>query len=239
MDDRRAPPEEGRSLQGQGVSDSARADVPTELAHLLDASEEDHSDRAWDEFLSAYGHLFLRTAKYTHRGADASMDAYAYVLERVRENGFRASAKFSGGDGAALSRWLVVVARRLCSDFRRERYGRVRPATPEVDREARRRLVDEIWDPRDSSELPAPSSSSPEWELRRKEHRRALEDVMNALEPRDQLLLALRFENGLSARRISEIMDWPTPFHAYRKLNKLLGALRTQLKERGVEDPNP
>ena len=56
-----------------------------------------NSDRAWDEFLSAYGHLFLRTAKYTHRGPDASMDAYAYVLERVRENGFQRLRSSLGG----------------------------------------------------------------------------------------------------------------------------------------------
>jgi len=167
------------------------------------------------------------------------MDAYAFILERIRQNDFQRLRRFSGGDEAALSRWLVVVARRLCSDFRRKRYGRVRDATPEVETEARRRLVDEVWEPRESSELPAPSSSNPELELRRQEHRKALEDAVGELEPRDQLLLAYRFENGLSARRIAEIMDFPTPFHVYRRLNRLLEGLRTQLKERGVEGPNP
>ena len=212
---------------------------PRELTRLLNARNAAESNRAWADFLSSYGHLLLKTAQYTHRNHDASMDAYAFVLERLRQSEFRRLRAFTGGDAAALSRWLVVVARRLCLDFRRERYGRPRASVPEAERDARRRLVDEIWDEREPSELPGPSSSNPEWLLRSDQHRRALEAVVGELEPRDQLLLALRFENDLSARRIAEIMDWPTPFHVYRRLKTLLAALRTGLQARGVEDPDP
>ena len=96
--------------------------APHELSELLSAVTEADENQAWDAFLSAFGHLLLKTARYTHRGPDSSMDAYAFILEKLRHNGFQRLRKFSGGDEEALSRWLVVVARRLCSDFRRHRH---------------------------------------------------------------------------------------------------------------------
>ena len=213
--------------------------LPSELVLLLRTTDQADSDRAWDAFLSSYGHLLLRTAQYTHREHDASMDAYAYVLEQLRRDGFKRLRAFSGDGAEHLSRWLVVVARRLCLDFRRQRYGRNRDATPDIDRKARRRLVDQVWDSQDPAELPGSSSSNPEWQLRNQDREQALAEVLDQLEPRDQLLLALRFENGLSARQIAGIMHWPSTFHVYRRLNKLLPDLRSRLLDRGVEDPAP
>lgn len=211
----------------------------SQLVPLLRAQDATQSDHAWDAFLSSYGHLLLRTAQYTHRDHDAAMDAYAYVLEHLRQDDFKRLRAFKGRGEDHLSRWLVVVARRLCLDFRRQRYGRNRDSTPDTDRQARRRLVDEVWDARDPAELPGSSNSNPEWQLRNQECQEALAEVLEQLDPRDQLLLALRFENGLSARQIAGIMHWPSTFHVYRRLNKLLPDLRSRLRERGVQDPNP
>ena len=212
---------------------------PSTLVLLLRAPDAAQSDNAWDAFLSSHGHLLLRTAKYTHRDHDAAMDAYSYVLEQLRRDNFKRLRAYNGNDSDHLNRWLVVVARRLCLDFRRQRYGRNRDATPDIEREARRRLVDKLWDPQDPAELPGSKDSNPEWHLRNQEWQQALAEVLEQLEPRDQLLLALRFENGLSARRIAGIMHWPSTFHVYRRLNKLLPELRSRLRERGVEDPTP
>ncbi len=211
--------------------------LPSELVLLLRATDVPQSDCAWDTFLSSYGHLLLRTAQYTHREHDASMDAYTHVLEQLRQNDFKRLRAFNGDGKDHLSRWLVVVARRLCLDFRRQRYGRNRDTTPEIDREARRRLVDQVWDHQDPADLPGSTSSNPEVQLRNQEREQALAEVLDQLEPRDQLLLALRFENGLSARQIAGIMHWPSAFHVYRRLNRLLPDLRSRLQERGVEDP--
>jgi RNA polymerase sigma factor (sigma-70 family) len=167
------------------------------------------------------------------------MDAYAYIIERLRHDDFRRLRGFSGGDKEALCRWLVVVARRLCTDFWRQRYGRVRLSTPELDRDTRRRLVDEIWDAREPSELPASRALDPEWKLRQGERREALESAIGELEPQDQLLLGFRFENGLSARQIADLMGFPTPFHVYRHLKRLLKALRTKLESMGIDDSTP
>jgi RNA polymerase sigma factor (sigma-70 family) len=167
------------------------------------------------------------------------MDAYTFILEKLRQDGFRRLGGFSGGDQEALSRWLVVVARRLCTDFWRHRYGRVRSSTPELHRDVRKRLVDEIWDPRDSSEFPTSKSTDPEWELRDRERREALKAVVDGLEPRAQLLVAYRFEEGLSAREISELMNFPTPFHVYRELNRTFKVMKLRLEEMGVDEADP
>jgi DNA-directed RNA polymerase specialized sigma subunit len=66
-----------------------------------------------------------------------------------------------------------------------------------------------------------------------------LERAVGALEPRDRLLLRLRFDDDLSAREVADIMRFPTPFHVYRRLNKVLEILRHSLEQRGVDGPTP
>ena len=239
MDDPRVSPESGIHPAIEEASGSQRSIFPTEILGLLDVRADSPADEAWDAFLSVFGDLLLRTAVYAHRDHDASMDAYAFILEKLIQDDYRRLRNFSGGDREAFTRWLAVVARRLCTDFWRHRYGRARPSTSDLDRDTRRRLVDEIWDPRQSSDLPDPRGSSPEWDLRLQEMKRALDSAVGDLEPRDQLILALRFENGLSARRISDLMGFPTPFHVYRQLNRVLANLRKRLKGEGVDGPEP
>ena len=62
---------------------------------------------------------------------------------------------------------------------------------------------------------------------------------MDELEPRDRLLLALRFDDGRSAREIAAIMRFPTPFHVYRRLTAVLEMLKASLRRRGIEGPTP
>jgi RNA polymerase sigma factor (sigma-70 family) len=200
----------------------------------------------WDAFLASYGEVLLKTAGYAasrtmarERRHDASMDAYVFILEKLREEEFRRLRAFDGEDREAFTRWLVVVARRLCTDFRRKRYGRVRSATDAATRDMRRRLVDELWEKQEPSNLPADPHANPEWDTRYRERHGLLEQVQGELEPRDQLLLAYRFEDDLPARRIAELMGFPSPFHVYRKLKKVLADLRQRLEGLGMEDPDP
>ena len=229
----------GPSPSAEEAGRRASPPFPAALREVLGTPPGLTADGAWDAFLDQFSEVLLRTASYTHHGHDASMDAYAFILERLSRDDHRRLRSFPGGDRDDFTRWLVFVARRLCSDFRRQRYGRARPNTPELERKARRNLVDEIWDPKPASELPAGRTTNPEWTLRERERLGALERAVQELEPRDQLLLALRFEDGHSARRIAEIMDFRTPFHVYRRLNRVLRALRTRLEGMGVVDPAP
>jgi DNA-directed RNA polymerase specialized sigma24 family protein len=145
------------------------ASVPPELADLLSAADEAATTLAWDRFLDSYGDLILRTSRSVNRDHDAAMDAYTHVLERFHANHFARLRRFSGGDGDNLSRWLVVVSRRLCLDLHRQRYGRTREHTPERERLARKRLVDELWEKRKPPDLPDLRAENPEMELRRSE----------------------------------------------------------------------
>ena len=215
------------------------ASVPPELADLLAAADEAAKTLAWDRFLSTFGDLILRSARSVNRDHDAAMDAYAHVLERFRTDDFARLRKFTGGDSDNLSRWLVVVSRRICLDLHRKRYGRPREHTPERERLARKRLVDELWEKRKPPDLPDARAVDPEMELRRGELGAALKEALHALEPADQLLLLLRFDNRLSARRIGEILDYPSPFHVYRRLNGLFDRIRKQLEDRGFTEPEP
>jgi RNA polymerase sigma factor (sigma-70 family) len=216
-----------------------KAEFPAELAELLSAGDELSANTAWERFLSKYGDLLLRTARAVNRDHDAAMDAYTHVLERLRRDGFARLRKFSGGDSDNLSRWLVVVSRRMCLDLHRHRYGRTRGSTPERERIARKRLVDEVWEKRDPADLADPGANNPEIELRRGQLRTVLKEALADLTSREQLLIALRFDNQLSARRIAEILEFPTPFHVYRHLNDILRRIRGQLERAGFTDPEP
>jgi len=216
-----------------------RVSLPPKLAELLSAADETRASSAWDAFLATYGDLILRAARSVNRDHDAAMDAYTHVLERLRADDFARLRKFTGGDSDNLSRWLVVVSRRMCMDLHRQRYGRTREHTPERERLARKRLVDELWEKRKPQDLADPRTDNPEMELRRGELGLALREALASLAPDEQLLLALRFDNQLSARRIAEILDFPSPFHVYRRVNALLARVREQLESRGFTEPEP
>ena len=246
MDDHRAPTPSEHESVSQGPAADGEPLFPPVVAGLLGQVSGASPDQAWDSFLAHYGDLLLKTATYAYRryaakgdAHDAAMDAYTFILEKLREEDFKRLRAFSGEDRDSLSRWLVVVARRLCTDFWRHRYGRVRQTTSETDREARRRLMDEIWDPKDPAELPSRSMTSPDWDLRVEERKEALQTAVRELPARDQLLLALRFEEGLSARRIADLMEFRTPFHVYRQVSRVLASLKNRLEAMGIDGPDP
>ena len=81
--------------------------------------------------------------------------------------------------------------------------------------------------------MPAPLSA--DREAIQAERDAGLRAALGALPAGDRLLLTLRFEDDLSASRISGILGFPTPFHVYRRLNAVLGQLRAALQARGIE----
>ncbi len=118
------------------------ATVPTELSALLELPTTASREQSWKAFLSAYSRLLLHTARSISGDAHAVMDAYTHVLGALREDDFRRLRAYAPDGRTKFTTWLVVVARRLCIDHHRQRYGR----TPEADSEqhgehaARRRL---------------------------------------------------------------------------------------------------
>jgi RNA polymerase sigma factor (sigma-70 family) len=184
--------------------------------------------------------LLLHVARTLRRDYDATMDAYAHMLEQLRRDDFRRLRGYVSDVHSEFTAWLVVVARRLCLDHIRRRYGRPQAPGPRSrdERVVRRHLVDLLAEELDDSRVPD-ETANPETSLRTLELSRALTGALNDLEPRDRLLLKLRFEYALSAREISQVMRFATPFHVYRHLNRLLGLLRATLQRRGIQDSEP
>jgi RNA polymerase sigma factor (sigma-70 family) len=215
---------------------------PQELETLLAAADADR-ETAWAAFLGSFSPLLLHAARTSSSGYDDAMDSYAYVLERLRDNNFSRLRSYTADPRSRFTTWLVLVARRMCIDRKRERYGRApgtgRTPANEDARAARRRLADLTAAEVDLATIEDSQQGNPEEVLRAQELRQMLEAAIEELEPRDQLLLTFRFVDGLSAREIAPLQSWPSPVHVYRRIEYLTARLRRHLTRRGVDDPVP
>lgn len=195
-------------------------------------------DDAWAAFAREYSTLLLHVARSTSRGTDEAMDAYAYLLERLSEDRCRKLRGYAVDPNSKFTTWLVVVARRICIDHHRVKYGRLRDATSSRQRESRerrRRLAELVERLQESEEIADENALSPDREVEASELSGGLSAAISALAPADQLLIRLRFEDGLSAAEIAQILRYPSQFHVYRKINSILAELRADLRSRGFE----
>jgi RNA polymerase sigma factor (sigma-70 family) len=217
--------------------------VPEVLARLLQATNERLRDAAWTEFMDKYSRLLLYVARRNTPDYDGAMDAYAFVLERLREHEMHRLRGYAADGRGKFTTWLVVVSRRLCLDFYRHRYGRAPNPGPTVDvddmRAARRRLVDLALSTGDDSLASQTSDDQTDGNLRREELEHALDVVMKELAAPDRLLLAMRFQDGLSGAEIASLLHFASPFHVYRRVNHLLVGLRERLIALGVRSSAP
>lgn len=216
-------------------------EFPAELRCLLDESTPAGRDDAWARFLDAYSRLVLHVARTTSSEHDDAMDAYTHVLQELRANDFARLRTFSGDGRCKFSTWLVVVIRRLCYDHRRQRYGRsreTRSSTTKVEQNFRRRLRDLSGEDIELTRIPDSAENLDE-HLSARELRGRLAAVVDSLPPNDRLLLALRFEDSLSAQTIARILHLRSPFHVYRRLGAIMRALRSSLAACGFEDAVP
>lgn len=188
--------------------------------------------------MARYSPLLLRVARTTVRDHDGAMDAYARVLEGLRADGFRRLRQFEGDGRSRFETWLAVVARRLCQDHLRARYGQSRNGRRSAALEARARIADLTGADLDL-ELLTENGAGPELSLRRKQLSELLERCVASLPPEDRLLLAWRFEEELSVREIRELTGAPSVFHIYRRLRSILARLRKELEGSGVSGPTP
>lgn len=193
---------------------------------------------AWADFIAAHSDVVLRTCRSVVRDHDLAMDAYAFVLESLRQDDHRRLQAYVPDGRSSFSTWLVVVTRRLVLDHLRRQYGRSRSGdeTRRADAGSRRALQDMIGDALDPDQLPT-ASHTPEAALRHSELAAALRAAIATLPPADRLLLALRFVDERPIRHIARVLAAPTVFHVYRRLTALLALLRGELARRGVEDP--
>ncbi len=216
-------------------------ELSPELRSLLDATTSPERDSAWTRFLDAYSRLILHVARSVSRDHDDVMDAYAHVLQELRADDHARLRAFSPDGRCKFSTWLVVVTRRLCLDQRRRRHGRPRETQSEsvrLEQAFRRRLSDLAGENIELITL-LTSSEDAGGRVSTAELHEALAAAVGSLAPSDRLLLALRFEDGLSAQEIARVIHVPTPFHVYRRLDAVLRALRELLGARGVDSAAP
>jgi len=200
--------------------------------------EDPPSEDAWSDFAREYTALLLHVARSTSRGHDEAMDAYAFLLERLSEDSCRRLRSYNLDPRSKFTTWLVVVAQRICVDHHRSKYGRIRNEESKAERERlglRRRLEELSEGPEFADAIPDDNAETPAEALERAELSADLRALRESLPPNDRLLLAMRFDDGLSAAEIATILRYPSQFHVYRRINALLADLRSRLERRGYE----
>jgi RNA polymerase sigma factor (sigma-70 family) len=94
---------------------------------LLTQLRSADTQTAWKEFLLQYSSvLYQSVLTFTHDEDDAS-DCFVHICEQLVRNRFRRLLQFKIDGAATFSTWLRVVARNLCYDWHRKKYGRLRP----------------------------------------------------------------------------------------------------------------
>jgi RNA polymerase sigma factor (sigma-70 family) len=194
------------------------------------------SDPDWEQFVERYSRLLLRVAFDFGPGYDRAMDRYAFILDELRRNDCRRLRRYDAGGRARFSTWLVTVARRLCVDEYRSRYGRRRSGSGD-------RVTSDRWQARtaaspvalDLDRLPDLRAADPADCLSEAERSRAVRLALEGLPPPDRRLLDLFFGKEYSARQVAETLGLPTPFHVYRRVRRVLGGLRLALERAGVK----
>jgi RNA polymerase sigma factor (sigma-70 family) len=227
-------------------------EYPPCLAQLLEARDAAASDQAWSEFVQQYSCVLLQVVRPLVHDYDLAMDRYAYILDRLFQDGCSRLRGYAPRPGVGFSSWLKVVARRLCIDYYRQRYGRARPSgrpgeghepswAVAAARTTRRRLADfsnlsDAIDDVDAISMDETTWAAPDVELASAERRHALAHSIERLEPRDRQLLRLRFEDERSVGEIASALGMATPFHVYRRLRIVLARLAAELHALGVYD---
>lgn len=209
--------------------------LPDEVDRLLASAAGPNRDAAWQEFIERYSRLLLRVSFAFAPGYDGAMDRYVFILEELRRDEFARLRRFAADGRGRFSTWLVVVARRLCVDHHRRRYGRSRRSSAETRgagplRVVRRRLIDLVGTPDALDAVADLAQPDPLEALDHTDRSVALRRALDELEPADRLLLKLRYEQDLTAREIATLLGLPTPFHVYRRARLVCGWLHARLK---------
>jgi RNA polymerase sigma factor (sigma-70 family) len=214
--------------------------APLELGQLLQSSTQTARDAAWEGLIAQHTRLILAVARSFGGGSDEAMDRYAFVLEKLREADFRRLRTFRSDAGARFSTWLTITTRRLCLDYHRGVYGRVRDTIQSDEsllvRRIRRNLLEPVDDEQALAAAVDGTATSAERRTMLDERDAILREEIEKLPAHERLLLALRFEDDLPASRIAAIVALPNPFSVYRQLSSTLARLRVALEVRGIDD---
>jgi RNA polymerase sigma factor (sigma-70 family) len=208
------------------------------LESLVTAPDDVVRERAWVDFLAQHSDVLLRVARSMGGGHDAIMDRYAFVLDALRCDNYRRLRAYLPEGRGAFTTWLAVVARRLCMDEHRHRYGRAQSDAreAEAERATRRQLADMIGSELGLEMLESDAGNAPDVQFEQAEKRAVLNTALARLDVTDRLILRLRFEDALSVPEIARLIGVDSPFKIYRRLDKALTVVRKHLEASGVRD---
>ena len=224
------------SAEREGVPE-----LPVSLSMLLSSAPSDHAE-AWTRFIAEFSPLLLHVARRVGRDRDERMDMYTHILDVLQDRDCQRLRCYVPDGSTRFTTWLVVVSRRACLDFLRTRFGRplgAERSTQAASRTARVQLEHLVSGVANVDELPATTASSPDAGIRAAQMNAALRSALAALGPEDRVLLRMRFDDGMSAREIAQLLQLPSQFHVYRKLDTLMEKLKAMLSSRGVEGSSP
>ena len=220
-----------------------RDSPPAVLVSLLAASPGTaDGERAWAAFAEQYSTLLLHVARTLGGGHDAVMDRYVFMLDALRRDDYRRLRQYASDGRGKFTTWLMVVARRLCLDEYRRRYGRPQgdDASSSMDAWAeRRRLINLVGEELGAAEVAGLAEAVPDVALQRSELAALLEAALARLDASERLLLRLRFVDDRSVPRIARLLGDGSAFHYYRRLEKVLARLRDSLQAVGVDNSVP
>jgi RNA polymerase sigma factor (sigma-70 family) len=211
--------------------------MPEVLAAVLASSDGEAGNRAWALFLEEYSPLLIRVARHLGGDHDAVMDRYAWVLDGLRHDNYRRLRPWAAEGRGKFTTWLVVVARRLCHDYYRHRYGRPQGQAPDAEaRAVRRNLVDLIGPELDHDSIPGPDEPGADGTLIHRERADRLRAALERLDTADRMILRYRFQDDLPVPRIARMLGIGSPFVLYRRIDRILATLRRDLAAAGIED---
>ena len=225
-------------LVAPAATSESMAAPPGDLESLVTAADHAAQERAWAAFLSHHSDVMLRVARVMGGGHDAVMDRYAFVLDALRRDNYKRLRAYLPEGRGSFDTWLAVVARRLCMDEHRHRYGRAQSDDPsaQTERSTRRQLADLVGSELGLEALEADADAVPDLELERAEQRAVLEAALAQIDVTDRLILRLRFEDGLSVPEIARLVGVDSSFKIYRQLDKVLATVRKHLEAAGIHD---
>jgi len=215
--------------------------APNSLEALLAARDDASREAAWQTFLAENSGLLLHASRNQGGDHDAVMDRYLYIVQALRDSEYARLRQYSAANGGKFTTWLLVVARRLCFDQHRVRYGRAQSDSDSAvaQHSERRQLVDLIGDEVGLETLEAPSGQNPESIMRSDELRQMLARALDTLSTTDRLILRFRFEDERSMPEIARLLGEKSPFVLYRRLEKILARMREFLEAAGITEPLP
>jgi RNA polymerase sigma-70 factor (ECF subfamily) len=173
------------------------------------------SDKAaWDSFVQQYSSLVYHTVRktltlhHTDQREDVVEDLYQELFVSLLRHDCKKLRQFRGDRGCTIASWLRVVASRLTIDHLRQQRPKDVEATDAIA----------------SDQLDTPSA------LIEREEERALGQAMEALSPRDRLIIELSFHQSLSPEEIAGILRISVGAF-YTQKSRVLAKLREALQD--------